>query len=620
MNFSPGERIGDYELRSFCGGGAYGEVFSAVNTLTGERVALKILHRAPKILERELRGVLHYRDCRNVHLIRIRHVEQFRESLYYTMDLADDLNRGSGEYLPDTLANRLARQHRLDSETVSALADAITEGLKALHSRGLVHRDVKPDNILWINRVPVLGDAGLTADVRRNSLVGTPEFMPAELLRHEREMCPADDFYALTRVLYCAFTGDAPTTYPSCPKGLLNAKNSALWRRILEHGETRPAPKPRRKHLIWISAATIGAILVALSGAALLFSSARRPAPPAGDGISMPLDEKRIAADQRRGIRFSVDRRVLVAYNRDLRDAEYIIPDGVTAIENEAFSHSLFTRVRIPDSVTTIGEGAFMDCALISVTIPRGVTVISDGAFAACTKLRSVTIPDGVTRIGDYAFRKCRSLTVLKLPRSVRSVGEHAFDGSPCAAQVRRDYPHLFAARTPKVEFSRGNSILVRYHSENPDREYTIPAGVTLIGDRAFEGCRHLVRVTIPDGVTKIGYFAFRGCENLAEATIPGSVDTICTNAFENCTGLTSVTISDGVRVIGAQAFSGCVSLTRAVIPDSVRTIGRGAFAGCGNLTEVVLPSGGVNIYPGAFSGTPCEERLKRDHRDMFFQ
>ena len=80
MNFSPGERIGDYELRSFCGGGAYGEVFSAVNTLTGERVALKILHRAPKILERELRGVLHYRDCRNVHLIRIRHVEQFRES------------------------------------------------------------------------------------------------------------------------------------------------------------------------------------------------------------------------------------------------------------------------------------------------------------------------------------------------------------------------------------------------------------------------------------------------------------------------------------------------------------------------------------------------------------
>ena len=257
-------------------------------------VALKVLFPSPKILERELAGLIRCRDCRHPNLIRIWHVERTVDAFYYTMDLADDLNAGCGEYLPDTLENRLERQKRLPSAEVAKLAGAIEGALKALHAKGLIHRDVKPGNILWINGVPTLGDAGLTASARENSLVGTPEFMPEEVLRKKRAATPEDDFYALRLVLYCAFTGETPGAYPHCPPGLLTERDSALWRHILGETKTAVSPAPRGRRLTWHWAIT--GLLIAFTAFFAVFltrqTTARRP--KNASDITVPVNTKEL--------------------------------------------------------------------------------------------------------------------------------------------------------------------------------------------------------------------------------------------------------------------------------------------------------------------------------------
>ena len=229
----------------------------------------------------------------------------------------------------------------------------------------------------------------------------------------------------------------------------------------------------------------------------------------------------------------------------------------ITTIGDGAFLFcSSLTSVTIPDGVTKIGEGAFIGCRLTSVTIPGSVTEIGEGAFSGCS-LTSVTIPDGVTTIGDGAFAVCSSLQEFN----------GKFASEDCRCLIIEGVLNAFAPAGIT--------------------EYTIPDGVTTIGEKAFSGCRSLTSVTIPDGVATIGEEAFYGCSSLQKFNGKfASEDGRCLiiegvlNTFAPA-GITEYTVPNSVTEIGDYAFYNCSSLTSVTIPNSVTEIGDYAFYNC---------------------------------------
>ena len=161
-------------------------------------------------------------------------------------------------------------------------------------------------------------------------------------------------------------------------------------------------------------------------------------------------------------------------------------------------------------------EAASGALAIPSTYEGKPVTSIGDWAFYGCTKLTSVTIPDSVTGIGYAALSKCSSLTSI-------DVGE-----------ANTEY-----SSEDGVLFDKNKTVLIHFPA-GKGGHYTIPDGVTSIGDHAFIKCISLTSVTIPDSVTSIGALAFRDCI-LTSVRIPDSITNIKDWAFSSCSSLTSI-------------------------------------------------------------------------------
>ncbi|OQA29081.1 MAG: Serine/threonine-protein kinase PrkC [Chloroflexi bacterium ADurb.Bin344] len=227
--FSIGDKFQDYRLITLAGSGAYGSVYQAED-LIGKLVALKIifLPGAGKNYERELNGLREYRTHvpTHPHLLQIYHIGEADGYFYYTMELADNLSREKDVYLPATLKNQIFADGPLTLQNLKAIGEPLCGAIDALHQAGLLHRDIKPDNIVFVNGCPKLGDIGLVASLRGDmSFAGTMGFFPPEMLSGKNTLEKANDVYALGKVLYMALTGEPVENFPTFPPGLpLNCK------------------------------------------------------------------------------------------------------------------------------------------------------------------------------------------------------------------------------------------------------------------------------------------------------------------------------------------------------------------------------------------------------------
>ena len=138
------------------------------------------------------------------------------------------------------------------------------------------------------------------------------------------------------------------------------------------------------------------------------------------------------------------------------------------------------------------------------------------------------------------------------------------------------------------------------YNNEITGGKFTIPEGITSIGNGALYNCSSLTSITIPNSVMSIGKYAFECCIELKSITIPDSVTSIDNGAFYRCSGLTSIVIPNSVTSIGEYAFAFCDRLTSITIGNSVTFIGGGAFDCC-TLTSKQANYKAFQIVDGKF-------------------
>ena len=268
------------------------------------------------------------------------------------------------------------------------------------------------------------------------------------------------------------------------------------------------------------------------------------------------------------------------------------------------------------------------------------VTSIGEYAFCRCINITSVIIPNSVTSIGDSAFFECYSLTSITIPDSVISIADDAFfcygEG---LTEINVSEANQYYCDIDGVLFDKAITTILFYPGANKNTAYTIPYGVTNIGEYAFSWCNNLTSITIPNSVTSIGDGAFYMCEKLTNITIPDSVTSIGDNILSYCNSLTEIPVDeanryycsvdgvlfdkdkttiiqypigktdssyiipDSVTNIGDYEFESCNNLTSVVIPDSVTSIGDYAFYHCNSLTSITIPDSVTSIGNSAFFG-----------------
>ncbi len=204
--------LGPYRIVDSLGQGGMGQVFKAQHSTTGRTVAIKVLPRdrcTPEAIAnfaREMQALAKLDHPRLVHAWD----EGYDGNVYYMVT----------EYVPGMDLRKLVRRDGpLSMEAAARIISQVAEALQHAHQQGMIHRDVKPGNVLVTPdgeaKLLDLGLAGplsgdLESDPRHGKIVGTVDYVSPDHIAAPHSPTPAWDIYSLGCTLYYAVTGKVP--------------------------------------------------------------------------------------------------------------------------------------------------------------------------------------------------------------------------------------------------------------------------------------------------------------------------------------------------------------------------------------------------------------------------
>jgi serine/threonine protein kinase len=206
--------LGPYRIVNAIGQGGMGHVFKAEHKLLGRVEAIKVLPKSkstPEAIAAFQREIRAQAQLDHPNLVRVSYAD-FEGDTYFLVT----------EYVPGTDLRRLVRRNGPLPYTIAAtIISQAAEGLHYAHRRGLVHRDMKPGNLLVTpdghTKITDLGlawflmdDMDVRPSGKTGSLVGTADYLAPESIRDPGKILPVSDIYSLGCTLYYAVTGKVP--------------------------------------------------------------------------------------------------------------------------------------------------------------------------------------------------------------------------------------------------------------------------------------------------------------------------------------------------------------------------------------------------------------------------
>ncbi len=228
--------------------------------------------------------------------------------------------------------------------------------------------------------------------------------------------------------------------------------------------------------------------------------------------------------------------------------------------------------------VHIIGSGAFSGLksfkgnnANSNVMDLSGIVEIGDSAFQGCITLDAVTMYDGLTKIGTSAFSGCTGINTITVPGSVEKIFPSAFASDENLVTV--NFSSESALRYLGTSAFSGCKKLNKVYVG--DKENTLPSGLDMTGDSAFNGCTSLQNFTIPKNFGCVSVGMFNGCTNLkrVEFESDSNCEAVLDNAFNGCTSITEMELPSKVSMIGKSSFKGCTGLEKLILPDGLKAL-----------------------------------------------
>ena len=275
----------------------------------------------------------------------------------------------------------------------------------------------------------------------------------------------------------------------------------------------------------------------------------------------------------------------LVGYASGSSSTSLTIPDGVTKLRQGAISSNTLTSISLPESLQEIGVQAIKVSGLLTIELPASLSIIGYDAFTpsltsftvnagnttfsttdgvlfkgstlfrypAARSDTSYSVPAGTTDIEPEAFRNASFLDSLNLPASISTLTGASLSGLSNLASINVNASNTTFSSNDGVLF-RGNT-LVRYPSKKVNTSYSVPSGITEIGEAAFDSATLLTSLLLPDSLRIIGF-----------------------NGLVRMSGLTSIDLPTGLTTLGAYALA-VTGLTSVVIPHTVTNWGGDVFS-----------------------------------------